>query len=78
MCRMVGRLLKEKEVAFIPVDAEIHEDLVKQYDIKSVPCLVAAEELGDDPIVVCRTPLSKEHLETFLEQVETLKRKEVE
>lgn len=66
MCKQADRLLQKHNVKYQSVDAEQADTLVEFYGIRSVPCLVEAESLGEPSLRICRCPQSETALVAFL------------
>lgn len=69
MCKMAERNLVKHKVEYKTVDAEQADSLVVFYGIKSVPCLIETESLGEQNYRICRTPQSEASLIDFINEL---------
>ena len=68
-CRMLGPVVEElsdeiKDVKFVSIDVDEEEDLSKEYDVYTIPCLVLFEKGKEVNRSIGFIP--KEELENFL------------
>lgn len=69
MCRQADHLLRKHQVKYLLIDAEEETDLVTFYGVRSVPCLIAVDTLGEPAKAICHAPQSEPQLLQFLSSI---------
>lgn len=69
MCKQADRLMKKHNVKYESIDAEQFDSLVVFYGIRSVPCLIETESLGEPARHICRSPQAESSLINFLNEL---------